>query len=690
MSSFEWPPKGGSGGGGSGFQNPATEDLDMGAYNIEFAGGNSTWTVFPSGGDDTSAIQAAVTAAATAGGGVVQLFEGTYTITDAITWPVTANNVLLRGVGMGTIVNAEIPLEDPPTNPWAFDLLGEIVLIAMNNTTIGDATITATTAAQAGSFQAGDVVRIEGTDPDSVKFFQEGVVVSADSGTGVITLQSPVSETLTSVSLRRYRTGKNNGIMDLSMFHPGALNGSHAIGLRYQYAPLLKNVYANGEEGSGGAGITIVYCTQAKLLDCVFEDFEVVEHYPTVLDDVNPVGLDLQDNLSLVMQRCIVRNCGLSSVSTGAGIQLGAAHVNCKFVDVVVEDSQKNGISIGSTSQLNNVEFRNVAVNNSNEFGLYAANGHKTKKVLFSEISIFGTNYGSGGSHPGLNLVGPAFSRFNIFKNIQTENCAGEGINVWSQDDFIIQGCTGQTILIYQCENGTIADCAVNHQTGSGLYIWDCDDISVTGGSYCENGGRGILSEASSSNVTISGVVAKNNTGNNLELDATDSTFTITGNDFGGTGVVYSTGTGHKIWNNQDGINRTQTYTPVVTLSAAGTVPQYTTNSGRYEIIGNKCFVDILLDGDGGNEGAGAVQIYVSLPVAVSSSHLADVAINYHVGMALNNTTQYMLTGSVDQASQKIFLRYVNTTNTDTNPFTAALQNNATRTIRLHFWYEIA
>lgn len=132
------------------------------------------------------------------------------------------------------------------------------------------------------------------------------------------------------------------------------------------------------------------------------------------------------------------------------------------------------------------------------------------------------------------------------------------------------------------------------------------------------------------------------------------------------------------------------TYTPVVTLSGAGTIPVYSTNAGCYYVVGDVCFCDIYLNGDGGNEGSGTTQIQISLPLAPSNSHLTDLSVNFPVGMAQNGAIQYFLFGSIDASTNRIFLRRQETAVNDTNPFTGDNQNNTSRTVRLHFFYEKA
>lgn len=98
-----------------------------------------------------------------------------------------------------------------------------------------------------------------------------------------------------------------------------------------------------------------------------------------------------------------------------------------------------------------------------------------------------------------------------------------------------------------------------------------------------------------------------------------------------------------------------RSYTPIVTLvgGAGNTVPVYTTNSGRYQRICNTILVDILLQGDGGAEGAGTGVFNISLPINGGTSTNSDGVGN----------TGFVVNG--------------------------ADQDSTTRKINLHFWYEV-
>jgi len=124
------------------------------------------------------------------------------------------------------------------------------------------------------------------------------------------------------------------------------------------------------------------------------------------------------------------------------------------------------------------------------------------------------------------------------------------------------------------------------------------------------------------------------------------------------------------------------TFTPTVTLvgGAGNTVPVYTTNTGRYTRIGNRIFVDILLTGDGGDEGAGTGVINVALPIAASASNPGGYP---PCGRYENGATVGYLAGLISGGGSTI--RLLLPTGLD---MTGADQNNASRTIRLQFQYE--
>ena len=129
------------------------------------------------------------------------------------------------------------------------------------------------------------------------------------------------------------------------------------------------------------------------------------------------------------------------------------------------------------------------------------------------------------------------------------------------------------------------------------------------------------------------------------------------------------------------------TFTPTVTLvgGAGNTVPVYSTNTGRYTRVGNKVFVNILLSGDGGAEGAGTGQLTIALPISSSAS---QAAIDVPAGIGLNNATSSQLYVTLAASSATMSLKSYATDGTFA-AYTGDSQNNATRSIGLSFSYEV-
>lgn len=135
-----------------------------------------------------------------------------------------------------------------------------------------------------------------------------------------------------------------------------------------------------------------------------------------------------------------------------------------------------------------------------------------------------------------------------------------------------------------------------------------------------------------------------------------------------------------------------QNFTPTVTLvgGAGNTVPQYSTNAGRYLTTGKIVHVDILLTGATGNAGAGTGQINVALPVTAGSNSInGDAFPNGHLrDGALPGSANTQVIGSIMSSATTVAL-YQYTGTTTTAAATGADQATANRTIRLHFSYEI-
>ncbi|MCB0801743.1 MAG: hypothetical protein KDB74_01480 [Flavobacteriales bacterium] len=130
-----------------------------------------------------------------------------------------------------------------------------------------------------------------------------------------------------------------------------------------------------------------------------------------------------------------------------------------------------------------------------------------------------------------------------------------------------------------------------------------------------------------------------------------------------------------------------QSFTPTVTLvgGVGNTVPEYSQNIGRYTKIGPIVNVDIYLEGDGGNEGAGTGVLHIDLPLAAGADNPTDL---FPVGRAENGGTEYLLYGRIIASGTTLELFYWSSI-TVTTQLLGNLQNSAvSRTIRAKFFYE--
>lgn len=129
------------------------------------------------------------------------------------------------------------------------------------------------------------------------------------------------------------------------------------------------------------------------------------------------------------------------------------------------------------------------------------------------------------------------------------------------------------------------------------------------------------------------------------------------------------------------------TFAPTVTLvgGAGNVVPVYTTNTGRYTRIGNRVFVDILLAGDAGQEGAGTGVFSVALPIAANASHPIYF---FPAGSFANGTAENPIWGQILGSATVIDFAYVDVLNNFT-VMSGADQSDVTRWMRLKFDYEV-
>src|SRR5580765_5693126 len=241
----------------------ATNDFQ----NVDLSGGGggsgtgmpNTTVLAPLGGgqDDAPQITAAIEAARVAGGGIVLLSAGDYTIKQTIS-PGFIDymcDVHVRGTPETslTIAGGLVTGSDPVFNFPGFPIGNGK---AISNITVGDTSITLTNHSDASSYAAGDILLLSGTDVHSIDDVEYVIASAAGNVTsGVVTLRAPVMKTMTSVTLTTnfgYETSQcsyqNNSLEDLNieLTSASASDSIRAIFISYQQNFLLKNIIIRG------------------------------------------------------------------------------------------------------------------------------------------------------------------------------------------------------------------------------------------------------------------------------------------------------------------------------------------------------------------------------------------------------------------------------------------------------------
>lgn len=179
--------------------------------NLRWYGIVSDHTPGATDGTDTwPMIEAALNYADAIGGATIYWPGGNYRIKQAIR---PRNNCTILVESTAFIEHTD---DEAGVNRWPNSACfaagtykgdGTFPTYTLDNATIGDETVTTSTASEAGNFAEGDVVLIRTTAEFTVGvndipvWGQVNVVTSADSGTGVIGLRRPVNETQSSIEI---------------------------------------------------------------------------------------------------------------------------------------------------------------------------------------------------------------------------------------------------------------------------------------------------------------------------------------------------------------------------------------------------------------------------------------------------------------------------------------------------------
>lgn len=124
-------------------------------------------------------------------------------------------------------------------------------------------------------------------------------------------------------------------------------------------------------------------------------------------------------------------------------------------------------------------------------------------------------------------------------------------------------------------------------------------------------------------------------------------------------------------------------YTPVVTVTGAGTAPTYIVNLGTFTKIGRVVFFQISLSGNGGTAGAGGGAVTISIPYLTSASQNVIIAT---AGQSVNGAQEHLLYAQMNASSSTFTIKYQANANQTVN-LTGADQDNATRSIYMNCKY---
>lgn len=506
-----------------------------GSSSFNDLSGAFVMTVAPT--DGGSGIQTAVDTVSAAGGGIVQLLAGTYTVSSAILFPTDSNGVILQGVGDSSILSSTITsagyvvdiINNSSTNKGPYNL---------DNITKGATTITTSTHSNAANILANMTVVIQGTDASSNVWQEVNEVLTSGNGTsGAIVLKNKCKRTLTSCSIiKGIVNGRGNKIRNLKVvFASGA---AHFMRAGQQVGFELENLTLNGAGFSCQNAIDLsVY--QSSVRNCRFLNWNVDEG-PVVPG--SPGRTTYLTGVNNRIESCVFQNCGVDGIAHASAISFQSLW-DSQIVGNVILNTNGYGIYSTSSDVKRGLLIANNNISGSKIEGILIDGASVTSEldIVDNDVSYNGLGAVSGS---GMKVLG---SYLNIVGNTCNKNF-DEGIWVDSSSDQVVitgNSCRGNSDcgIISKATNSTISgNVCEGHSVDAGIFVSSSDDSVITGNN-CGNNKYGIYISGTTSDIIVSGNAARSCATNALKIDNGCSNILSSGNNYRGGTVSLGSGT---------------------------------------------------------------------------------------------------------------------------------------------------
>jgi hypothetical protein len=410
-------------------------------------------------------------------GGTVYIPPGTWYSSNG--WDIPSN-INLQGAGPQTILigNPSAPLPNnytvivygTLTGSGNHGVSGTTVTYPINAPTVGTSTVTTTTAADAGNFNANDVISISGPKHGTGLWYPiwNTTVVSANASTGVITLAEPLILGGTALTLvqKVLVYPQNVRISDLTISIPA---GANVGGFQSAFC---KNVVLERVNSTTMSSSRHPYISMSATRGGVIINSRINGY------------LDFDACVDSIMTDNVIVN-GVIALEGGCQ-SCGVINNSIENPQIGMPPSPAYGIGISSDSQFNRIIGNTITNVNSSQSGITLGQGN----TAFAGNNVVSGNVivGADTTIKGINLT---TSQNNIISN-NIINTAGTGLN-------ILTSSSGQVVSGNQFVNVT-ANTQIDATSGIVQAPLSADSWAFTG-----NG-------TTSFNVTNNSLLTTNNT----------------------------------------------------------------------------------------------------------------------------------------------------------------------------------